>query len=513
MVLVAYLEWGTDSVKHLNGIFAFGIWDERKETLFLTRDRLGVKPLFYYPLSSGLIFASEPKALLRHPRINPEVTAEGLAEILVMGPSRTPGHGVYHGMHELKPGHVLYVNRREKRQERYWNVTGNLHREGVDETAETLRWLLKDIVHRQLISDVPVCTLLSGGLDSTALTAFASHEFELKGMGPLHTYSVDYVDNEQFFQRNRFQPDSDDHWVDYASNRLGTVHHRILLSTEQLVETLKDAVHAKDLPGMTDIDSSLYLFCREIKKDFKVALSGEAADEIFGGYPWFRENNVTEEGFPWIRSLPERMRLFSPDLVHRLQPAEYLHDKFFHTLQETPLPPDEEKEKEENKRHRQLSYLNIKWFMATLLERKDRMSMANGLEVRVPFCDHRLVEYAYNIPWKLKNWGEQEKGILRRALKEVVPRRIVNRRKSPYPRTHHPYYLELVKGKMREVIEDTSSPLRPLLNLKEVCSRLDTPGRELSAPWFGQLMGEAQLWAYLYQTDYWLRNYRVKLIL
>jgi len=265
VLLLSYLEWEQECVHHLNGIFAFGVWDERKETLLLARDRMGVKPLFYYPLPGELIFASEPKALLQHPRVKPEIDAEGWAELLALGPSRTPGQGVFRGMRELPPGYILKVDRQGSRENRYWDVSGTTRSESAQETAEKLRWLPEDIVKRQLISDVPVCTLLSGGLDSTALTAFASEEFQREGAGPLHTYSVDYVDNRKYFQSGAFQPDSDDRWVDYASRHLGTLHHRVLISPHQLVKTLKDAVLAKDMPGMTDIDTSLFLSCREIK--------------------------------------------------------------------------------------------------------------------------------------------------------------------------------------------------------------------------------------------------------
>ncbi|PKM78935.1 MAG: asparagine synthetase B, partial [Firmicutes bacterium HGW-Firmicutes-13] len=381
------------------------------------------------------------------------------------------------------------------------------HQEDLEDTAVKVCRLLKDIVERQLVSDVPVCTLLSGGLDSSALTAFAADAFKREGMGPIYTYSIDYSDNESHFQANHFQPDSDSLWVDFVSGFLGTCHHKIVVDIPELAEALTEAVRAKDLPGMADIDSSLYLFCREIKKEATVALSGEAADEIFGGYPWFHDEDVLREGtFPWIRSLNKRLSLLSPELIKYIRPEEYMEARYRETLAEVPRLPGEDPLEA---RRREMFYLNMMWFMTTLLDRKDRMSMAHGLEVRVPFCDHRLVEYIWNVPWKIKMCDNQVKGILRRALVGILPTEILSRRKSPYPKTHHPEYMSAVKKSLLEILRDYNSPLLPLIDADAVLSMIDSKKIVFSRPWFGQLMADAQYFAYLIQVDAWLREYRV----
>ncbi|MEW5921501.1 MAG: asparagine synthase (glutamine-hydrolyzing) [Bacillota bacterium] len=508
VLLAAFMEWGPACLPRLNGIFAFAVWDSTREQLFLARDRLGVKPLFYSIQGCSLLFGSELKALLAHPAVAAELDREGLAEIFAMGPSRTPGHGVFKGIYELKPAHYLLYDRRGLSLRQYWKLNSRPHTDTLDETSVKVQALLQDAVERQLVSDVPICTLLSGGLDSSAISAFAAARFREYGQQPLRTYAVDYEDNEKHFRADSFQPDADACWVEKVSAYLGTRHQNIVLNNHRVAESLDQAVQARDLPGMTDIDSSLYLFCAEVKKDATVALSGEAADEIFGGYPWFhREVKGNGVAFPWITALDERMALLAPELVSLIRPREYTEGRYRETLETVdPLPGEDAR----NARIRNLFHLNIVWFMSTLLDRKDRMSMACGLEVRVPFCDHHLVEYVWNIPWEMKNCDNREKGILRRALHGVLPPQVLARRKSPYPKTHHPAYLAAVKQRLMEIINDPAAPLLPLINAAALKSLLRSRGQlKISRPWFGQLMGEAQFYAYLIQVDTWLRQYRI----
>jgi asparagine synthase (glutamine-hydrolysing) len=507
VLLASFIEWGRECVERLNGIFAFAVWDEAGQRLFLARDRLGVKPLFYAQQNSTFLFGSELKALLAHPLVKPEIDAEGLAEIFVMGPARTPGHGIFRGIKELKPGWSLVYDRGGIHMHQYWNLKSQPHLDDLETTTTRIRVLLEDTVERQLVSDVPVCVLLSGGVDSSAITAFAARAYERTGLGTLNTYSVDYVGNKQYFQSNQFERDSDAPWVQEVSGYFGTQHHYVEIDTTELVDALRAIVRARDLPGMVDVDASLYLFCKEIKKEATVAVSGESADEIFGGYPWFYcEDSLNCGAFPWIRMLRERMRLFSPALVAYMRPEEYVAERYREALAEVPRLPGEDPLEA---RMREMLYLNITRFMPILLDRKDRMSMAVGLEVRVPYCDHRLVEYAWNIPWRMKTCGRREKGILRRALKGLLPEEVLARRKSPYPKTHHPAYLEAVRARVREILSDSNSLLLPLLNVAAVREVVESGAREFNPAWFSQLMGGAQLLGYLVQLDMWLREYRV----
>ena len=507
VLLLSYLEWGSACVEKLNGIFAFAVWSERDQKLFLARDFLGVKPLFFLQTGSAFLFGSELKALLASPLARPEVDAEGLAEILVMGPARTPGHGVFRGVRELKPGWCLEYDRRGIRQRQYWRLESHTHPDSLETTAETLRQLLEDTVERQLVSDVPLCVFLSGGLDSSIITAFASRGHRLRGLAALDTYSVDYAENSLYYQPDQFQPSADAPYIELMSDSFATRHHSVILDPPQLVDALGAALQARDLPGMVDVDASLHLFCREVKKDATVALSGESADELFGGYPWFhRPEDLNAATFPWIRMVPERSSLLNPGITGRIRPQQYLRERYQEALEEVPRLPREDPAEA---RLREMLYLNLTRFMPILLDRKDRMSMAVGLEVRVPFCDHRLVQYVWNIPWSMKTAGNQEKGILRRALQGVLPDEVLKRRKSPYPKTHNPSYRDAVQRLLLQVLDDPASPLRPLLSVDAVREVAQSGARSFNPAWFSQLMGGAQYLAYLLTVDLWLRKYGV----
>lgn len=510
VLLMAFIEWGPECVDKLNGIFAFAVWDVANERLFMARDRLGVKPLFYTERCKGIIFGSELKALLAHPSVPPEIDAAGLAEIFMIGPARTPGHGVFRGVNELKPGWSMLYDRNGMHLNQYWQLSSKPHTDDFSTTCATVHDLLKDSVTRQLVADVPVCTLLSGGLDSSALTAFAAQHYEVKN-SCLHTYSVDYVDNQLFFKADSFQPNDDAPWINRVSGHFGTCHHRILLDNAELAHSLTSAAVARDLPGMADVDASLMLFCREIKKGATVALSGECADEVFGGYPWFRRDEfINADTFPWSRAVEDRIEWLAPAVSNVISPREYVANRYQEALQEVPRLPGEDAS---SARMREIFYLSLTRFMPTLLDRKDRMSMAFGLEVRVPFCDHRLVEYVWNVPWTMKNYENREKGLLRHALTGLLPEDVLWRRKSPYPKTHNPAYLENVRSQALSLLDDEQSLLSEIVNVGKMRELAETAGTKPVVPWFGQLMGTAQLFAYLIQLDTWLKAYQVKLVI
>ncbi|GAV22880.1 asparagine synthase (glutamine-hydrolyzing) [Carboxydothermus pertinax] len=506
VLLVSYIEWGKECLSKLNGIFAFAIFDEKENQLFLARDRLGVKPFFYALVNDSLIFASEIKALLHHPDIPSRLSTDGLKEVLFLGPARTPGMGVFAHISELLPGDYAVFNPEGLIIKPYWRLTSNPHTDDFPTTVKKTRELLEDAINRQLVSDVPLCTLLSGGLDSTIITAFASRALQKRGE-ILKTFSVDYSENDQYFNQNDFQPNPDGKFIPKVVTDLKTSHQNIVLKQEELFEALFPAMTARDLPGMADIDSSLWLFSREIKKQATVGLSGECADEIFGGYPWFfRTEALWAKTFPWALSLESRKSLFSPELLAELNPDAYVRYRYEEALAEAPLPanlaPFE-------KKIREITYLTLTRWMPILLDRKDRMTMAWGLEVRVPFCDHRLVEYLWNVPWEYKTYGNKEKGLLREAVKDLIPEYILNRKKSPYPKTHHPLYTKIVKEKLREILNDATAPLNQLINKEAVQNLIKNPAPPSSRPWFGQLMGDTQIMAYLIQLNWWFLNYKV----
>jgi asparagine synthase (glutamine-hydrolysing) len=510
VLLVALIEWGLAAAERLNGIFAFGFWDESRQRLLLVRDRLGVKPLFYSALrGGGCLFGSEPKALLAHPACRPVVDAAGFAELFAIGPARTPGHGIYRDIRELRPGHWLSVTPDAVTTGAYWRLEAQPHPHDLAQTVQAVRALLSDTVERQLISDVPLGTLLSGGLDSSALTALAQHHLLHQGgeRGDLRTFSIDYQDQSTYFQANAFQPSDDQPYIACMTEALGTTHHAVTLDADTLVDALTASLRARDLPGMVDIDSSLLLFCRAIKREVTVALSGEAADEVFGGYPWFTRAEAGEPltTFPWSASRAAGFRFLTAQTHDWLKLDDYASARFREALDKCPqLPGDSPLEAT----MRRMSYLNITRFMPTLLDRKDRMSMATGLEVRVPFCDHRLVEYVFNVPWALKSAGNQEKGLLRLAVEPLLPEKITKRKKSPYPKTHNPAYTSAIQQRLHERLQDPHSPLRPFVD-QQVLEEMASANH--GAPWFGQLMAGPQLFAYLLQIDEWMRTYKVQI--
>lgn len=507
VLLTSYICWGNSCVNKFNGIFAFAIYDLFAQTVFLARDPLGVKPFFYAHRGSSLIFGSEIKALFASELVKPVIDREGIAEIFALGPATPPGSGTYKDISELAPANCATVTKDNFIVEEYWKPEVEDFTETENEAAEHLMSLLDDAIVRQLVADVPLCCFLSGGLDSSAISAIAAREYRNRG-DVLTTYSIDYEGNDKFFKASLFQPTSDQYWAEKMAKAIGTDHRTCVITQKALTDALRDAVHARDLPGMADVDSSLYLFCKEIRKDFVVGISGECADEIFGGYPWFtNEKMIYADTFPWSLYAGERQAILSKSLDN-LHIPEIAKEHYLATLRQVPHPDNENPL---DYRMRELFYLNIKWFMVNLLNRKDRMSMSNSLEVRVPFADKRLVQYAFNIPAKIKFAGGREKGLLRKALTGVLPKEITERKKSPYPKTHNPLYTELVCNEMTDILKDKSSPLLELIDREKVKEIVETKGESYKAPWFGQLMTGPQLLAYLIQINWWLKDYNVSL--
>lgn len=506
VLINSYIEWGSDCVHHINGIYAFGVWDQTNKSLFLARDPLGVKPLFYSFKNNNFLFASQIKALLAHPLVEPIIDQEGIMEILGLGPARSLGNGVFDDINEIPPAHHLLYKDGVCKITEYWKLEAIQNNESFEQTKETTKNLLIDAVERQLVSDVPLCTFLSGGLDSSAISVISANYYNKHGRGKLDTFSIDYKDNDKYFKSNLFQPTSDQVFAEKMSEYIGSNHHTVILDNFKLMEALTDAVRANDLPGMADIDSSLLLFCKEIKKNSTVALSGECADEIFGGYPWFtRSEDINANTFPWSKSTKERKNILSKNL-YNLPLEEYVSQRYSDTIKQVPKLKGESKEES---RMRELFYLNIKWFMMTLLNRKDRMSMWNSLEVRVPFADYRLVEYCFNIPNEYKFYKGREKGLLREALRGILPEEIIERKKSPYPKTHHIDYTNAVQNLATKILDNKNAPIFELIERNNIKEIVDTGGKSFKVPWYGQLMTGPQLIAYFIQINTWLEEYNV----
>jgi asparagine synthase (glutamine-hydrolysing) len=502
VVLKSYLEWGEECVNHLNGIFAFAIFDGEK--LFFARDRMGVKPFFYFYDRKKFIFASELKAILASEYVKPIIDRNSLLELILIGPGRTPGYGVFKGIEELKAANCGVLQNNKLKITQYWKPQIKEHTDSFADTVEKVRFLVTDSIKRQTVSDVPLACFLSGGLDSSIISSVTADVLLEKGQR-LNTFSVTYEDNDKYFQKSVFQPNNDNDFIQYMTEYLGSVHHTVVLKIEDVVNALYDAVDARDLPGMADVDSSLLLFCKEVKKDFTVALSGECSDEIFGGYPWFRNEEIRNTaGFPWSNSTLYKAKFIKDEFLEGVNPEEYVMEKYNKTIagikRDSPL----------EQRMTEMTELNLNWFMQTLLDRKDRMSMFNGLEVRVPFCDYRIVEYVYNIPWEFKDYQGYEKGLLRQAVKGLLPEEVLWRKKSPYPKTHNPLYLKLVKDELRKIINNPNSPILQFVKKQQLESLITMlPENFGKNNWYGQLMSLPQTIAYFLQFNYWLTKYNV----
>ena len=502
-VLWSYILWGEECPVKLNGIFAFAVYDEGKDHLFLCRDRLGVKPLYYTYVGNTFVFSSELKGLLTVLGVEPEVDREGIWELLFLAPVTLPESGTFRGIKKLLPGQRAIITRQGMSKSAYWTLDAKPFTQTKKQAYETVRSLMTDAVERQMISDVPICTLLSGGLDSSVITALAAKEQAVKGRR-LSSYSFQYADNQTNFKQSLFQPESDDAYASWLGEWLHTNHTVLTASTRDVFEALPLAVEARDLPGQADIDSSLLYYCGRIKETHTVVLSGECSDEIFGGYPWFyRPEMLQRNFFPWIHDPTVRASLFREEFARSGEGYEYISG---HYRDFTSSISRLEEDTDSMYRSRVATQLSVWYFMQSLLERKDRMSMFHAVEVRVPFADHRILEYVYNVPWSIKFESRVEKSLLRNAMTGLLPDRILFRKKSPYPKTHDPLYEQLTRTALLTILEDKNSRLHEIVNPKKVKELLN--GGDVT--WFGQLMARPQLYAWLIQLEYWLKSYHVR---
>ncbi|WP_225728421.1 MULTISPECIES: asparagine synthase (glutamine-hydrolyzing) [unclassified Nocardia] len=502
VLLHCYLEWGAECVTRLNGMFAFAIWDPDRETVLLARDRLGIKPLLYHAYDGGVVFGSEHKALLAHPLVRPEVDIEGFNELLCV--IQTPGNAVFRNIASLPPGHIALVDRNGVHEHRYWGLTSRPHTDGPAETVATVRDLLADTVKRQLVADVSVGTLLSGGLDSSAVTALSARTLAGEGAPAVHSFAFDFVGNDVHFQPSVARPELDTPFARAAAAHIGTAHTEVMLDTPAVLDALPEVVRARDLPGFPDLVAAQYLLFREVKSAVTVALSGESADEVFGGYPWFHRPELRNTpGFPWAVAIDSYLPVLDRDLVARLRSHEYLADRYAQALTEVPRLPGEAPEAA---RTRELFYLTMTRWLPILLDSKDRTSMRNGLEARVPFCDHRLVEYVWNVPWELKTMDGRNKGLLRAAVADLLPAAVLDRRKTSFPIAQNPEFDSGVRTLLRDELADPNSPLLPIIDVTAVRKLLDT---DLES---GGFWRSTDTVAWLAHIACWLRAYRVELV-
>ena len=483
VVLRAYLQWGDRIAEHLDGMFAFAIWDVRTEELLLIRDFMGVKPLYYYPIHDGVLFGSEPKAILAHRYAKARVDRDGFCEMLVL--AKNPERSVYAGMYEVRPGQMVRVSRRGLTKQRYWTLSAHEHEDDLPRTIDTIAELLNESVQHQMVSDVPLCSLLSGGLDSSAITALAQRSRSKQNGDPIRSFSLDFVSHGASFVAKYGHKSSDTPFVREFVAHTGCDHTEIVLDSRDLAdrELNRAVLHASDFPISLsgDMCSSLYRLFQTVRGEATVALSGESADEIFGGYGWFHDQDaVRSPTFPWLANTGNFFcgaEVLEPDLLERIKLSEFRDDSYAQGLGECPVLAGESSVE---RRMREVTYLHLTRYLQYMLDRKDRMSMAVGLEVRVPFCDQRLVDYVFNVPWHMKIFDGREKSLLRAATRDLLPDSIAERHKSPYPSTQDPGYERLVRAEVAELQEDRSHPAASLFNSKMIEEMLAEPIGETS---------------------------------
>ncbi|MGW2190338.1 asparagine synthase (glutamine-hydrolyzing) [Streptomyces sp. NPDC001667] len=513
VALRAYLAWGKDCAVRLNGMYAFAVWDPIRWQLLLVRDRLGVKPLYYSHTPSGLLFASEPKALLAHPAVEPTVSIDGLREMLAL--VKSPGHAVYSGMREVRPGHTVTVTPQGPAEERYWSLEARQHTDSPEATVTTVRSLLEQAVTRQLGADVPVCALLSGGLDSSAVTALAACRSGQRGER-MRSFAVSFAHHERDFAADPMRVEPDQPFASLLARHVGTDHTDVTLDAASLTdrENRRAALRARDLPsGLGDFDTSAFLLFKAVREHSTVALSGEAADELFGGYFWFHDpRTVGAPTFSWLAAIgtyaqdgfgdaPMATRFLHPGLVDQLALPCYRDACYREALAEVPHPDGVHGHE---RRMREVGYLHLSRFLQLLLDRKDRMSMAAGLEVRVPFCDHELFQYVFNVPWRTKTFDGREKSLLRAAIRDLLPDPILQRPKNPYPLVQDPAYFLALRTQLQEVAHAPNAPVRELLSHAAIAQALSEDIDPKDVRYATELVLD---------LDIWLRDYHVRLTL
>ncbi|MDO4295464.1 MAG: asparagine synthase (glutamine-hydrolyzing) [bacterium] len=507
LLLSGLLEFGTAFLTKTNGVFA-GVWYQEKDhSLTLFRDRLGVKPLFYTQKKHSLIFASEPKALFAYPDVEAAIDLEGLNELFSIGPARSPEKAVFYQIFELPPAHTLKWNKEGYNKKRYWQLPSYTQQESEASTIEHVSFLIRDAVKRQMAAEIPICTLLSGGVDSSLVSAICAQELK-KQNRKLTTYSFDFKDSTKHFKANAFQPSLDRPYVEQMVAFLDSDHHYLECDAQTQTDALTDSVLAHDLPAMADVDSSLLHFCSQIAPSHRIALTGECADEIFGGYPWFyKEEFQKAHTFPWTMQLDFRKSLLKDDFLQALDMDAYVAKRYEETLAAVPYAPEDSPAM---RQLRKLSYLNLTWFMQTLLNRMDRAAAYSGMVARVPFADYRIVEYLWNLPWEKKAYKGIVKGLLREAGADFLPDSVLWRKKSPYPKSYDASYEKRLATKLRKVLASPSSPLLHFVDVQKVERFLQAPS-DYGKPWYGQLMAAPQMMAYLLQINLWLEQYRVRI--
>ncbi|MCX7927265.1 MAG: asparagine synthase (glutamine-hydrolyzing) [Candidatus Omnitrophica bacterium] len=452
VIVHAYEEYGFDCVRIFDGMFAFALWDEKKQILFLARDRLGKKPLYYYCDSTIFIFSSEIKGLIRTGKIKPEVSYENIDEFLTLGYVVAP-NTLFKNIKKLLPGHILIVQNGQILQQEYWQLDSiREEKNSFSNFQEQLKLILEDAVRKRLISDVPLGVFLSGGIDSSIIVGLMAKFSKT----PVKTFSIGYKDKSEH---------SELCYARIVANHFGTEHYEIVLEPVDFYDAIPQMIWHLEEPIADQACIPLWLMSKKAKKYVTVLLSGEGSDELFGGYPIYN----LMRGLQWYRGIPRWLRysffdpLF-PIIFGERRGQKYkewarlpIEDRFLgdmadlsnyikHKLYSKDLIELSLTNNFKDKIHYfydkvrgrdildRMQFLDIKtWLADNLLLKADKMTMAASVELRCPFLDYRLVEFSRRIPSKWKIKGFTTKFILKQTYKDFLPKGIVNRRKQGFP--------------------------------------------------------------------------------
>lgn len=502
LLLKLYLSCCDECVSKIKGVFAFVIVDERKNSFLLARDPMGIKPLFISVKRDQLVFASEIKGLLKHPEIKAQAGSEELMELICFGPARPPGKTYFKDIEEVKPGCLISGTCSGLTMMRYYTLKDDPWTLDETKTKEVVHDLVTDAILKQCDTDSKICAMLSGGLDSSIVVQAASSQIE-----SMDVYSVDYQGQKEHFQPTFYQPNRDQDYIDLMIRQCDLNAHEIVLNSKELKDSLVDAMIARDMPGMADVDSSLLCFLKKMKEQNEcVVLSGECSDEIFGGYPWYTQDHLRSiDEFPWASNVQYRASFLKKEFLI-CDPEQLMKRHIHDSLSPLNFHPDTT---EKERQIKSLMKLNLDWFMQTLTDRADRMARSVGMSIRVPFCDLRIVEALYRIPWSMKYQKKTEKYLLRKAFEKELPEEICTRKKSPYPKTHHPEYAMMIKEELMKILEDDESPILEIIEKQKLMDLMET---DFTKPWYGQLMTGPQTMAYFIQINEWLKIYDIEII-
>lgn len=476
-----YEEYGEEMVKHLNGMFAFALWDSRRKKLFIARDRFGEKPLYYGVFDKKLFFASEPKALLAHHAVKPGLNLHALRQYLSFDYVPAP-FSIYEGVKKLPAAHTLTVEDGKVKTERYWRLSFKKEnpKQTIDEAAERLRELMADAVRMRLVSDVPLGVLLSGGVDSSAVAAFASQA----SSEPIKTFSISFA--EPSFDESSY--------ARRVSEHIGTQHHEHHLSVDLAANLVSEIGSWLDEPLSDPSILPTYLLSSFTRKHVTVALGGDGGDELFAGYPMYYAHNVAaiyerlpqflKNVFiePIVRRLPVKTENLSFDYKARRFVIGMKYDtvarhhswfgSFTQDGQELLLSEDVKRETDKDIYARarlllkecdadnvieQMQFLDTQFYLAEdILTKVDRASMAVSLEVRAPFLDYRVAEFAASLPVDFKQHGRITKYVLKKATSSLLPAFVAKRGKKGFGVP----IADWLKGKLKPLAKDMLSSER-----------------------------------------------------